>query len=287
MKGAKQPLKRTFERGFTLIELLVVIAIIAILASLLLPSLARAKAQGSQIACLNHVRQLNLAWMLYTQDHDDALPYNMGAGEILEMLARGENYNWASSVLDWEAKENNTNITHNTEASLGTYVSAINRVFRCPSDNVLSEEQRAAGFWERSRSISMNAMVGDAGEFTRGGTNVNNPSYRQYLKTSDFDATAEIFVFIEEHPDSINDGYFLNRAKSYEWNDLPASYHNGGANLSFADGHAEAHRWVQASTKRPAQPDGADVPFAISYAEAADYYWLLERTSTSYRGYSK
>ena len=97
----------------------------------------------------------------------------------------------------------------------------------------------------------MNAMVGDAGEFTHGGTNVNNPSYHQFLKLSDFTATPDIFVFIEEHPDSINDGYFLNKAYEPEWTDLPASYHNGSANLSFADGHAELHHWIIPSTRRP------------------------------------
>ena len=132
----------------------------------------------------------------------------------------------------------------------------------------------------------MNAMVGDAGEFTRSGDNVNNPAYRQYLRMSDFTAGAQIFVFIEEHPDSINDGYFLNRAGTYEWNDLPASYHNGAANLTYADGHAEPHRWVSASTRKPHRPDGADLPFKISGGEAADYYWLLKRTSIS-EGYAQ
>ena len=280
-----QPWKRAGAAGFTLIELLVVVAIIAILASLLFPALAKAKARGSQTACFNHLRQLNIAWTLYSLDHDDVLPYNLGAGEILQMLARGERYNWANSVLDWEKNPNNTNILLNIEASLGTYVGANNSVFRCPTDYVLSAEQRTAGYIQRSRSISMNAMVGDAGEFTRDGSNVNNPSYRQYLKSSHFDSTAEIFVFIEEHPDSINDGYFLNRAKSYEWNDLPASYHNGGANLTYADGHAEFHRWQVPSTKKPARPDGVEFPFPIPHAEATDYYWILDRTSTYNRRY--
>ena len=278
MKGTVQS-RRTAGRGFTLIELLVVVAIIGILASLLLPALARAKAQGTQITCLNNVRQLNIAWMLYAQDNDDRLAYNLGAGEILDMLQRGEKYNWANSVLDWEPNPNNTNILLNTQASLGSYVSRQSRVFRCPSDHVLSLEQREADYIQRSRSISMNAMVGDAGQFTSSGGNTNNPYYRQYLKSSDFESTTEIFVFIEEHPDSINDGYFLNRAKSYEWNDLPASWHNGAANLSFADGHAEPHRWLVGSTKKPAAPDAAELPFRISSTEATDYYWLLERTS--------
>ena len=107
--------------------------------------------------------------------------------------------------------------------------------------------QRRAGWSERSRSISMNAMVGDAGEFMRSGANVNNPLYRQYLRLSQFYSTPRIFIFIEEHPDSINDGYFLNKGYdeegAAEWYDLPASYHDGAANLSFADGHTGSTAW--------------------------------------------
>lgn len=126
----------------------------------------------------------------------------------------------------------------------------------------------------------MNAMIGDAGEFTKGGANVNNPSYVQFMKLTDIAIPDQIFAFIEEHPDSINDGYFLNKAYSYEWIDLPASYHNGAASLSFADGHQEAHRWQRPSTKKPAQPDAASLPFGLSSDDRADFDWLIKRMST-------
>ena len=265
--------------GFTLIELLVVIAILAILASLLLPSLAKAKAKGQQVVCLNHLRQLNLATALYADDFDDSLPYNLGASEIKQRLAEGKNYNWAGSVLNWELDSDNTNLVLNTGASLGPYLARNARVFRCPADKTLSQLQRQAGWAERSRSHSMNAMVGDAGEFLYGNANVNNPQYRQYRKNREFISASEIFIFIEEHPDSVNDGYFLNRGSRYEWNDLPASWHNGSANLTFGDGHAEARRWVDASTRKPARPDGANLPFGLGAEERRDFYWLMKRTS--------
>jgi prepilin-type processing-associated H-X9-DG protein len=112
---------------------------------------------------------------------------------------------------------------------------------------------------------------------------VNNPHYNQFLKMSDFRSTTGIFVFIEEHPDSINDGYFLNRPNRLEWTDLPASWHNGAANLTFADGHAENRRWSYASTRKPPRPDGANLPFTIAPDELADFVWLMRRTS-SYEG---
>jgi prepilin-type processing-associated H-X9-DG protein len=259
---------------------LVVIAVVGVLSSVLLPALAKAKAKGQAIYCLNNVRQLNIAWMIYAHDNNDVLAYNLGATEIQQMLARGQRFNWANSVLNWELDADNTNHSLNTQAALGQYVARNPRVFKCPADSVLSAIQKQAGWTERSRSISMNAMVGDAGEFTRGGTNVNNPSYRQFLKRGQFESASDIFVFIEEHPDSINDGYFLNRWGKPTWTDLPASFHRGSANLSYADGHAETHRWLLPSTKPPARPDAAGLPFALGDNERADFYWLLRRTST-------
>jgi prepilin-type N-terminal cleavage/methylation domain-containing protein/prepilin-type processing-associated H-X9-DG protein len=264
-------------RAFTLIELLITVAIIGVLSSLLLPAVNRASERGRQIFCANNLRQLTFAWTAYAGDHNDRLPYNLGATEISKMLKQKQRYNWANSVLDWELNSSNTNTVLNTAASLGPYVAQNAQVFRCPSDRALSEIQRRAGWRERSRSISMNAMAGDAGEFTLSGTNVNNPEYHQYMKLGDFADPAAIFIFIEEHPDSINDGYFLNRAYIWEWVDLPASHHNGAGNLSFADGHNESKRWQQSSTRKPALPDAAKLPFDLPKEDRGDFKWLMYR----------
>lgn len=266
------------ECAFTLIELLVVIALMAILAAMLLPAISKAKARTQGMACLNNNRQLAAAWLLYADDHNDRLPYNLG-GPNRESVAQRTNLNWVNNILSWELDSDNTNTATITEASLGPYVGGVVGIYRCPSDSVLSSIQREAGWSARVRSYSMNMMVGDAGDLSQQGFNLNNPDYVQFFKLSSIPKPANIFVFLDEHPDSINDGYFLNKAYYREWLDLPASYHNGAATFSFADGHSQIRSWEHARTKRPARPDAASLPFYIPASETDDFNWVLEHMS--------
>jgi len=266
-------------RAFTIPELLVTVAIIFLLASILLPALTRAKELGKSTTCLNNLRQLGQALHMYAGDHDDALPYNMGKEGIDETVAKGEFRNWANDVMNWELDSYNTNTWLLSVGGLGPYVGGVAKVFKCPSDTALSEVQRNAGWKERVRSLSMNAMLGNAGEFMMGTVNTNNPTYRQFLRLSDVPDPSRIFAFIEEHPDSINDGYFLNRFYSDRWIDLPASFHNGGAEVSYVDGHAELHYWRFGHTKPPPRPDAAGLPLVIPAGQRGDYYWVMSQTS--------
>ena len=276
------------ERGFTLIELLVVIAIIAVLAALLLPALSQAKGRAQAVMCLNNTKQLTLAWHVYVGDHEDRLPYNL----VMTPGGTRTPLNWVNNVMTWGLDSDNTNTATITEASLGPYSGSMG-IYHCPSDQALSAIQSAAGWDGRIRSYSMNAMVGDAGDFSASGFNINNPDYTQFFELTQIPQPADIFVFLDEHPDSIDDGYFLERAtedaypsayggpayKNAQWIDLPATYHNRATAFSFADGHSALRRWLQADTYRPPLPDAAGLPISISAGAQQDFDWVVEHMS--------
>src|SRR5258706_5719186 len=256
-KHAMQPY-----RAFTLIELLVVIAIIAILASLLLPVLTKSKDKAEGVACAANQKQLSLAWLLYAAENGDLLVNNHG---VSETFARRQT--WANNVEDWLDGDANTNIIYLTDSKLGPYANRSAKIYKCPSDR----EPALNG--QRIRSMSMNALVGDPGEVT----NRFNPLYIQFFKSAEVPNPSGIFVFLDEHPDTINDGFFVNRLEDYVWGNVPASYHNRAVNLSFVDGHQESHRWLVDDTVRPARQGAARGSFPA--VPTTDFDWLKARTS--------
>ena len=275
-------------RGFTLVELLVVLAVIATLAALLLPALAEAKARAQATACLNNTRQLALAWHVYAEDNSERLPYNL---QLAGSPFRTE-LNWVNNVMTWDTSSDNTNLQTLTEASLGSFVGGNTAAYRCPTDQALSPVQKQAGWTARIRSYSMNAMVGDAGDFSTNGFNVNNPVYKQFFKLAQIPQPTEIFVFLDEQPDSINDGYFLNKVPqdfslapssgvpySVQWTDLPASYHGGATTFAYADGHAWLHRWRQPAILQPMLPRAALASAATRANALLDFHWMLQHMS--------
>jgi len=234
---------RASRRGFTLIELLVVIAIIAILAALLLPALSKAKAHALAIQCMNNTRQLAVAWKLYTDDSIGFFPPNEdGAGNV----------SWVYGNLDYKASPDDTNLLYLTSpqfAKLGPYTKSPG-IYKCPADQ---SKQRGMTGLPRVRSLSMNTAVGPDrnNRPTRPVDSwVASPPYMIFVKESQMlkPSPSDVWVFVDENPDSINDGCFgvlmPASAVSTVWVDNPATYHNNASGFALADGHSEIHKWL-------------------------------------------
>jgi len=233
-------------RAFTLIELLVVIAIIAILAAMLLPALSKAKTKAQGVSCLNNTKQIMLAWQMYNVDNNERIVGAYHGGDSQNGAAGLDPMKspWVVGWLDWGLDDDNTNtlfLTDERYARLSKYLAKNKDVFRCPADVYVSAAQKSRGWSNRARSVSGNIGIG-AGNAETGPWRA---IYKHIRKTSEFTypSPTETWVFLDEHPSSINDAGFFNPDPT-AWIDQPASYHNGAAGFAFADGHSEVHRWI-------------------------------------------
>jgi prepilin-type N-terminal cleavage/methylation domain-containing protein/prepilin-type processing-associated H-X9-DG protein len=253
--------------GFTLIELLVVIAIIAILAAMLLPALAKAKGRAHAIACMSNTKQIMLGWILFTGDNDDEFPTK-------KMVPNG---------VDWTGNPDNTNAfklidASDPNATMANYIKSAG-VYKCPADRY----QSSLNPGPRVLSVSANGVLGNG---IQPNNVLNEIAGRTYVaklkKMSDLTkpGPAMTFVVLDEHPDSIDDALFVTRVggspPSAYWANIPASYHyGGGANISFADGHSEIHKWKDKA--RTCLPVILQTQNNKPVPGSPDYVWLNDR----------
>src|SRR5437762_7971253 len=178
-------------RAFTLIELLVVIAIIAILAALLLPAFAKAKAKAQQIGCLNNYRQLQFCWQMYCDDNQDTLPANEAINISYDRAALSVGVNSWLQGNAWT----DTSLTNIERGVLFKYNQSVN-IYKCPADR---STVRDKGQIPRTRSVSMSMYMNVRGDPT-------DSDYRRcWHKTQDIRRPGPIkaLVFIDEHEKSI------------------------------------------------------------------------------------
>lgn len=235
-------------RAFTLLELLVVIAVIGVLASLLLPTLSKAKQKAKGIQCLSNMKQLTTAWMLYGGDYNDLLVTN---------TVDANNHSWAAGWLDLgdPSDTDNTNVATlmSPQGLLWPYSKSL-PLYVCPSDRNTIDINGVS--YPLVRSVSMNQRM-NGGEYQSAPLSLfNNPNR---LSTIVNPGPSTAFVFIDERADSINDGFFVidmvDVGPQARIGNTPADYHNGCSSVSFADGHVETHKWMDPRTQtRPYQP---------------------------------
>jgi prepilin-type N-terminal cleavage/methylation domain-containing protein/prepilin-type processing-associated H-X9-DG protein len=256
---AKQPF------GFTLIELLVVIAIIAILAAMLLPALALAKQKAQAEQCMSNIRQVSIGIISYSLDNQGGYPANEEGDQTMQDLSTVKVKPWVNGNLNYTGGSpgpdgglSDTDLNYlisGVFTSTGSYIKSPG-VFKCPADP--SGADGASGA-PRVRSISMNQAIGCAmgdglqdgiGDWLGGSSMPGPVEWMTYPKDSTMTrpGPANLWLLIDEHPDSINDGAFavdmtdINNISAI-WIDHASSLHNGGCAFSFCDGHALVHHW--------------------------------------------
>jgi prepilin-type N-terminal cleavage/methylation domain-containing protein/prepilin-type processing-associated H-X9-DG protein len=239
--------------AFTLIELLVVIALIAILASLLMPALGKAKARAQGAICVSNHQQLILAWHLYVEDNDGLLPQNDGGSIYVNSGPLNPGYhNWVLGSISWlPDRRDNTNtsiIVPGGSGSLGHY-SKSHRIYKCPSDRSMALINGLP--FPRVRSVMMNMYISDTA--SRPAYNAGVLDNALFYSTKDIRkiSPANLFVLIDTHEDSVGEGAFAPGGLfgGYVMGDLPATRHGRSSPLSFADGHAEIRHWNQLTYK--------------------------------------
>ncbi|MGE3310999.1 MAG: type II secretion system protein [Limisphaerales bacterium] len=301
--------------AFTLIELLVVIAIIGILASLLMPALAKAKQKGQGIVCMNNQKQLTLAWLTYAHDNDDRV-----AAAMDDISRPNGPPSWVTGGMNFEpGNRSNWDVAEDIAKSpLGFFSGASALIFKCPADRstvIPSSGPYSGKPTPRVRSMVMNIWFAgwrgtlDPNDVAEDGSRLVDDwpmglrsttwqMYRQLTEVND-PGPAWTFLFLDQRADTaIPPAFFIDmqgwpaapRETRWHWG-LPAASHNEAGVVSFVDGHTERKRWLDSRTTPPLQKGRLIEQFAprtgqvntVASPDNRDIVWLQERATRRIR----
>ena len=288
--------KHSYSKGFTLIELLVVIAIIAILAGMLLPALAKAKGKALGANCLNNQKQLGLGFVMFSDDNKESSPVVSSTrlkGDIIpsapwkgpdnRVRGMGRGGFWAGAIPPKDGYSKGASAIQKKEegAKAGLMVSPMwpycpsAGVYHCPGDQ-RAKQGRNLNLWAWVSYSKANPMNGGGWQ----GSSATGGQQPYFTKMAEIRNAAMSMVFVEEQdPRNENLGTWVINVPT-GWVDPFAVAHGNDSSFSFADGHAENHKWVDKGTLKAARDSAAGKSsfyWPGGTAKNPDFKWVHER----------
>jgi prepilin-type processing-associated H-X9-DG protein len=252
---------------------------LAILTSVLFTGLAHTQPPSKSTQCLNSFRQLTLAWRQYSEDNRDTL---LSCEDSMPGRAR-----WVSGTVDVSSAQGNWDpAVYISISPMFPYCGRDPSIFRCPADGSMVFHNSIRTSRVRSRSMS---QVFGFGSWLDKNYNPSQRQWRIYGRLSSIMIPSKTFVFVDEHPDSINDGAFASACTGNQPTDppfasyiidYPANYHSGACGFSFADGHSEIHKWVGAKVGRAPITYSGQIALNVTANDSwVDMHWLAANTT--------